>query len=114
MPVAKHRAQLGEHPPHRRIPADQILINAEVCELVVQPFCRRAVAMAVGEKGAIARPERPPASGVPSPAAMLQADRTTQSALSFKVATFDAVSSPSFSGAASVVALAPKPIRQDP
>jgi hypothetical protein len=37
---------------------------------------------------------------VPSLAAVLQADSTTQSALSFKVAIFDAVKSPSSSGVA--------------
>jgi hypothetical protein len=42
-----------------------------------------------------------PASGVPSAAAVLQADRTTQSALSLNVAIFDAVNRPSFSGVAS-------------
>ena len=39
-----------------------------------------------GVEMALARPERPPASGVPSGAAVLHADSTTRSAFSLKVA----------------------------
>jgi hypothetical protein len=51
-------------------------------------------------KNAFASPESPPASGVPSPNAVLHAESTTQSASSFNVEIFEAVNRPSFSGVA--------------
>ena len=52
-------------------------------------------------KNALASPEEPSASRLPSPAAVLRADSTTQSALSFRAAILDALKRPSSSGVAS-------------
>src|ERR1700722_15372013 len=60
--------------------------------------CDTSSARLPAKKNALARPESPSAWGEPSSAAVLQADKMPQSALSLISATSDAVSKPSSCG----------------